>query len=352
MKDEIMKMKLWMIAFAVLSSLFVTACKDKETSLNDERLLVRVMELKKEKIKKIITASGQFTTEDETFLSFKTGGVIKKVFVKEGDEVKKGQLLASLELTEIGAGVSQAKAAYEKALRDFNRVSNLYKDSVVSFAQYQDAKTALDVAAEQLKIADYNLGYSEIRAIVDGYILKKFLNEGQLVGPGTPVLQTNGARNDHWVLKVNVSDDEWSAIKLNDHASIEVDALSDEILQAVVYRKSGGIDPSSGTFSIYIKLISKPLGKIASGLFGKTRITLSQPISAWAVPYESILEGDRNIGYAFVTNDYRTVQKVKVIVADIMEDKVLIDGGLENAKALVTSGSAYLNDGSQIKIVK
>ena len=347
-----MKKTIIPIMISVISSLIITACKPEEATLIDEQIPVRVMELTKINVNKVIPVSGQFTTEDETFLSFKTGGVVKAIYVKEGDAVRKGQILATLELTEIDASVSQAKAGYEKALRDYNRVNNLYKDSVVTQTQLQDSKTALDVATQQWNIAKYNLNYSEIRSLDDGYILKKFVNEGQMVSPGMPVLQTNGAGSGNWILKVSVSDNEWSAIKLNDHASIDVDALSKEKLQAVVYRKSEGVDPFSGTFSVDLKVISKPTGKLASGLFGKAKITLSQPISSWIVPYDAILDGDRNTGYVFITNDNHTVQKVKVNIADIMEDKVLIDFGLENAKALITSGSAYLNEKTQIKIVK
>ncbi|MCK9211733.1 MAG: efflux RND transporter periplasmic adaptor subunit [Candidatus Latescibacterota bacterium] len=348
-----MKKIIILIVVVAVSVVFITAHKTtKETYSMDERIPVRVMELTKENVNKTIIASGQFTTEDETFLSFKTGGIIKAIYVKEGDAVRKGQILATLELTEIDASVSQAKAGYEKALRDYNRVSSLYKDSVATLSRFQDAKTALEVATQQYNIAKYNLNYSSIRSIDNGFILKKFVNEGQMVSPGMPVLQTNGAGNGNWILKVSVSDNEWSAIKLNDHASIEVDALSNEILQAVVYKKSEGVDPSSGTFSIDLKLISKPSGKLASGLFGKTKITLSQSQSSWIIPYESILDGDRNSGYAFITNDNRTVQKVKVNITDIVEDKVMIDSGLENAQALITSGSAYLNETSIIKIVK
>lgn len=341
------------VVVVAVGIVFITAHKNtKESTQTDERIPVRVMELTKENVNKTISTSGQFTTEDETFLSFKTGGIVKAIYVKEGDAVRKGQILAVLELTEIDASVSQAKAAYEKALRDYNRISSLYKDSVATQSQFQDARTALDVATQQYNIAKYNLNYSSIRSIDDGFILKKFVNEGQMVSPGMPVLQTNGAGSSNWILKVSVSDNEWSAIKLNDPATIVVDALSNEKLQAVVYKKSEGIDPFSGTFSIDLKLISKPSGKLASGLFGKANITLSQSQPSWLIPYESILDGDRNSGYVFVTNDSHTVQKVKVNITGIVEEKVIVDSGLDNAQALITTGSAYLNETSIIKIVK
>src|SRR5262245_23208964 len=96
----------------------------------------------------IINASGQFTTDDEAMLSFKTGGVIERIFVKEGDAMRKGQMLTTLNLTEINAQVQQAQLAYEKAKRDYQRTMNLHNDSVATLEQLQNAKTGLDLAAQ------------------------------------------------------------------------------------------------------------------------------------------------------------------------------------------------------------
>jgi multidrug efflux pump subunit AcrA (membrane-fusion protein) len=101
--------------------------------------------------------------------------------VKEGDAIKKGQVLAVLDLTEINAQVTQATLAFEKAERDYKRLSNLYRDSVVTLEQFQNAGTGLDIAREQLTAARFNRTFSEIRASENGYILRKFVNEGQVI---------------------------------------------------------------------------------------------------------------------------------------------------------------------------
>ena len=112
------------------------------------------MELKKSSGTQVIKTSGQLTTNDETILGFKTSGIVSSILVKEGDFVKKGQLLATLDLREINALVSQARHGYEKAQRDFRRVQNLYRDSVVTLEQLQNAETGLAVAKEQLEAAN------------------------------------------------------------------------------------------------------------------------------------------------------------------------------------------------------
>lgn len=298
----------------------------------------------------VVHASGLFTTDDETVLSFKTGGVINRIFVKEGDAVKAGQVLATLNLTEVNAGARQAALAKEKAERDYQRAARLYKDSVATLEQMQNARTALEVASQQLKAVSFNRQYSEIRASVSGFVLQKFANEGQVVGPGTPVLQINGAGKGQWLLKVGVSDRQWAAISKGDKASVLTDALPGKTLQAQVFKKSEGVDPSSGTFIIHLKLNERAEG-LASGLFAKADIRPSvKTVNTWTVPYDALLDGDAGKGYVFTTDDRKTATKTEVKIGEIRKNNVIITGGLENAKFLIVSGSPYLNDGSKIKV--
>ena len=97
--------------------------------------------------------------------------------------------------------------------------------------------------------------------------------------------------------------------------------------------------------------------KIATGMFGNGVITTvsgnnpgKHSPENWSVPYEALLDGDGSTGYVFVTNDNKTATRVKVVIAGMEKDHVLISQGLENAGSLIISGSAYLTDHSPITI--
>jgi RND family efflux transporter MFP subunit len=349
-------MKNIVIVLLPLSVWVMQACSSSEgknnSIVNTEQIPVRVMKLEKKAVLSSVQASGQFTTDDETMLSFKTGGVIEKIMVKEGDAIRKGQLLATLNLTEINAQVSQAQLAYEKAQRDHARVSNLYRDSVATLEQYQNAKTGLDVATQQYEAAKFNRSYSEIRALSHGFVLRKLASEGQVIQSGTAVVQTNGASKGKWLLKTGVSDREWALISVNDKAVVYTDAAAGQSFPAFVSRKSESTDPSTGSFTIELTLTGTLPASIATGMFGKAMITPSQSRQAWKVPYDALLDGDARSGYVFVTDDLRTARKAKVTVADIGHDYVTISSGLDSARALIIAGSAYLRDNSPIRITE
>ena len=342
------------ILCAIFSLLF--ACKSgdqkEKAIIQQDTIPVKIVSLVEEDADAEIITSGYFTTNDETMLSFKNGGVINRIYVKEGDQIAKGQLLASVNPTEIGSQVAQVQLSLQKAQRDYDRANKLFKDSVATLEQLQNAKTALDVAKQQIQSAKFNEGYTAIRATKNGYVLRKLANDGQIVGLGTPVLQINGASDGNWILKVGLSDKQWSVLKVGDRATISSEALSGQMLQAKVSRKAESIDPQSGTFGVELALSDGKVKGLAAGLFGKARIFPSKKQRSFTIPYDALLDGGENEGYVFITNDNRTAKKVKVQLGAIQKEKISVTGGLEDASAVIISGSAYLTDGSKIRVVK
>lgn len=338
-----------------LISAILSSCGHKQTEniipASTDTIPVKISNLTKKEVAIPVYASGQFLTDDETVLSFKTGGIVEDIFVREGDYVKKGQVLATLNLTEIKAQEQQAELSYEKAKRDFERVKNMYNDSVATLEQYQNSKTALDMAGEALSSVKYNLKYSSIIAADDGYILKKFANQGQLVGAGNPIIQFNGAGNNIWKFRAGLSDKEWAKVAVNDKAEIITDAFPQKKIQGLVSRKSKSADTYSGTFFVEIAIVDRE-DFLASGLYGKATIIPKEKLTAWAVPYESVLDADGINGYAYVTNDKKIARKIKISIVHLGKDEIYAEKGLENASWLIVSGNAYLSDGSFIKVSK
>jgi len=312
---------------------------------------VRVAPLSPTSSHTVIKASGQLTTDEETVLAFKTAGIVSRLGVREGDAVRKGQLLATLDLTEINAAVAQARIAAEKAQRDFRRASNLYAASAATLEQWQNAETAAAVAARQLEATEFNRSYSEIHAPADGYVLKKFVNAGQVVSTGDPVLVTNAVNQRGWMLKVGVSDRQWSGLAVGDEAAITIDAFPDKILQGKIVRKLEAADAASGAFAV--ELLVRPAGlKLATGMFGAAEFASKGAEEGWAVPFEAVLDAHDHDGFVFVTTDGTTAHKQSVVIESFNGSHIIVSQGLKQGQQLIVSGSAYLTEGSSIHIVK
>jgi RND family efflux transporter MFP subunit len=334
-----------------------TARTEPIRKIQSDLIPVKTIPLEQTNSTATVNVSGQFTTDDEVLLSFKTGGIIERIFVKEGDAIHKGQLLATLNLTEINASVQQARISYDKAVRDHQRLIQLFNDSVATLEQVQNAKTTMDLASQQLNSAEFNRHYSEIRAEANGFVLRKMANEGQQVSSGNAVFQTNGAGSGKWILRSGVTDKQWAAIKLGDAAEIGMAAGNGQTIAGKVTRKSEAADQANGLFTIDITVAGNHQGKIATGMFGSGVITTGagnshakQKTEGWSVPYDALLDEDGSTGFVFVTSDNKTANKIKVTISGIEKDRVIISEGLESAGSLIISGSAYLTDHSPISI--
>jgi RND family efflux transporter MFP subunit len=336
------------------SILIINACGTDEKAINDSipqgRIPIKVSPIELSENNMDIQGTGQFTTDDETLLSFKTGGIISQILVSEGDKIQKGQLLATLDLTEINTGVAQAELGYEKALRDYQRVQRLLADSVATLEQSENSKTALDIASQNLQAAKFNKDYSQIRAVSNGYVLKKFANPGQQISSGAPVLQTNGMGKGNWKLKVALSDRDWATVQEGDKVEIITPVQPDSPYQASVKRKAKVADVMTGTYQVEIEFSEVAPDYLASGMFGTAIIHSSNSLPTWYVPYEAILDANGGKGYVFVTKDNQSAEKISVILGRIYPDKVQVISGLEGHENLIIAGSAYLSDQSLISI--
>ena len=297
-----------------------------------------------------IRISGLLHTEDELRLSFKIGGMVAGVSVEEGQRVGRGQLLATLNATEIDAQVQMASIQLEKAMRDNKRAENLYRDSVATLEQVQNSRSAVAAARETVKQVGFNRRYASIVSPVDGFVIKRLSNPGEMASPGAPVIVIGSlGGGSRWVLKAGVSDREWSSIKVGDRTGVSFDAWPGRSFPGVVTSRALAADPANGTFPVEVR-VDFGSEKPATGMFGRADIAPSVVRQGYSIPFESLLEADGDKGYVFVTDDRKTVRMVEVTIASLTQQRVQIASGLEGHPYVVTAGSPYLKDGSPIRV--
>jgi len=348
---KILSQLIILMTASILSSCRSSA--DKTSILAEgEKIPVKIAPVRSHENESSITATGLVTTENDAKYSFKIGGVIDRVYLNEGQYFKKGQLLASLKVTEIEAQLSQANLGYEKEKRDYTRTLNLYYDSVATLEQVQNAKTSLDIAQKNIEAISFNKKYAYIYANVDGFVTKKIANEGEVVSGGMPVLAINETSSTNaWDLKLGVTDKEWSVIQRGDKASVTLDAFPDRIFPGEIFRKSQAADQASGSYQVEVKINLSDI-KPAIGMFGKATISVGSKTILPAIPYDAVVEADGNNAFVFVPVGSSGVKRVPIVIESFNNKEVIVKSGLENISAIVVSNSAFLNEKSTITIIK
>jgi RND family efflux transporter MFP subunit len=337
------------IVFVII--ILITACRHTEIKPGSaDRVRVRVTGLITEPVRIPVHTTGTLVASEELKLSFKTGGIVGKIFVREGDRVRKGDLLASLDLLEINANAEQAKIAYDKAVRDLMRAENLLKEGATTLEKKQNAETAMNMAKNSLEIARFNLQHSKIEAPENGIVMKQFVKKNELVSSGYPVFLF-GTSGKYWKVKAGLSDRDMIKINPGDSAEVRFDAWPGVKFAAMVYQVGEMSNPYTGTYEA--ELIVMDAGyRLASGFVASADIYPSVKKSFTMVPVGSIIEADGLRGYIYIVNSEMRARKILVEITLIAGNRAAVKGIPEEITEVVSEGAAYLRDGVEVEIVK
>lgn len=146
--------------------------------------LVNPVKVGNESIKKF---SGIVKEDEEISLSFKTAGQIERIYVKSGDKVKKGQIIARLDVEDYKLGVENAQVQYEQMVREVDRMKQLYEHKNISGNDYDKAVSGLKQLKVQLKNNQNKLSYTILKAPVDGIIEDIYFEPSEMVNAGTSI---------------------------------------------------------------------------------------------------------------------------------------------------------------------
>ena len=333
-----------------IMTLLLIGCKsvpEKEV-VENKALQVKLWKVELREYKLPVRAAGMLSTTTEMKLGFKTGGIIRQVNVKEGALVKRGTVLAALDLSEIEAQVNQARIGLEKAQRDLTRAKNLYQDSVATLEQYQNANSAFELAQSQKRVADFNLEHSIIKAPANGRIQKILVETSEFIAPGYPAILFASTESD-WVVRVALTDKDIVKFSLGDSARVEMDAFPDIRFPAEITELGAIADPVTGTYEVELKILQTKT-QFRSGFISRAFIYPTLSSSAVMVPLEALLGASDRRASVYVYNEGELSTK-RIRTGRIVDDLIMVTEGLEPGELVVTEGAKYIREDSRISPV-
>lgn len=337
--------------FVILLLTFtIISCGKKQETKKEEvktPMAVRTAVVSNQTFHETVSSSGMLTSKSEVKLAFKTGGMIKKSYVNEGQYVKAGQLLAELDLSEIEAQVNQAKIGYEKSKRDYERVEKLFKDEAATKTLLNDAKSGLDIATQTLTAAQFNQKLSKIYAPTSGRILMKLAEQGELIGPFSPMFIL-GTGDQAYVVNVGLTDRDIVKVSLGDAADVTLDAYPNEIFKGKVTQIAQMITPPTGTYAIEVE-IAPNSKKLISGFVAKIDIHIKKASSGLAVPAEALVNAHGRNADVYVISGGKALKK-EITIGEIKGDFVTVNSGLQEGESIITQGSGFVSSGDLVKV--
>ncbi len=340
-------MKQLKILTTILISAFIIGCGNKTENISDDLVIpVEVQQVGKIKIERSLDFAGTVMAWRETNLGAQTSGRIEKIYVKEGDEVKEGDVLVQMDDTQL----TQARIQYEIAKEDFMRMKPLFDESSVSQQQFDKIKAGYETAKATYELILRN---TQLRAPFSGVITAKRMNEGEvfLLAPGASgapaiinIMQINFLK-----VLVNVAESNFPNIRLGQTASIEVDVYPNQSFSGTVSRVDPAINPMTRTFTVEIKIPnSKQI--IRPGMFARVLIKTGV-VDVLVIPRSALIKQiGTSILYTYII-ETNVAKRRDVIVGKEMDEIVEVVSGINIADQLVVKGMGRLKSGSRVQIV-
>jgi RND family efflux transporter MFP subunit len=288
--------------------------------------------------------SGRVVSGSDARLAFLSAGRIERLYAREGQQVSAGQRLARLDTTELAAQEDQARAALDKAERDYERVRRLHGDEVSTEQQLKDARTALRRARAQHRRARWLLDKALLRAPFAGYIAEVHAAEQEIRGAGDPVLRL--VASDPGLLKLRADIPARFLHSVRPGDTLEVRApLAGVETRAVVLRVSGAARERTGTHALEAALPG------AAGLHpGEVaRLTLHGPARrAAALPAGALSAAEAGIARIFTVRGDTVAVLSEVPILGMRGDSVYVSPEEIAGRWIVTGGAGFLRDGERI----
>ena len=293
-----------------------------------------------------IKTQGFIESRENISVSAKSAGVVTQVFVREGQEVAAGQVLAQIDNSLINRSIDEVKSQLSLANTVYDRQQNLWEQKIGTEVQYLQAKNNKESLERRLASLNEQNDMSRIKAPVSGVVDEVDVKEGQNIAPGMPALRI--VNNSDLKLKADVSEAYVSEIKKGDKVIVSVPDLKKDFNTQVTF-VGRNINALSRTFTLEAKLPSS--SELRPNMTAIIKIVHDSYSSAIVVPVNVVQDiNNEKVVYIAEEKNNQTVATKKVVELLGVYDDLAHVNGLQAGDRIITIGYQGLSDGQIIKI--
>jgi RND family efflux transporter MFP subunit len=290
-------------------------------------------------------------------VSFVVSGKVVQAGPREGDYVKKGQALASIDPVDYRLGLAASRAqtetaevAYRRAEDEHRRMKILYDSKSMAPNDYQKYKAAYEAAKQQYLQASASEGISgkrladaTLRAPFDGYISKRSVEPGQMASPGQPAFEI--VKLDPVEINVGVPETDVHLIRTGQKAAITPPALPGESFEGTVRLINVSADPATRTYMTRIT-VPNLKHRLRIGMVAEAAIRGDRVVPMATLPGDAVIRDPQGATQVFVYYpDQKRVYAKRVEIGTVVDKDVQIKSGLTGNELIVVAGQTQLRNG-------
>lgn len=287
-------------------------------------------------------------------LTFQVSGQIETLSVREGGEVKQGDVLAALVQRDFKNKLQTAQTQYDAAKLDFERAERLIVENAIAQTVYDQRLTHLNVTTAQLDTAKKSMEDTILLSPFDGVVAVKHAKELDTVGPSSPVftLQTLGAAEALVKIPASLVTHRKQIVPIETY--VVLDSASQQQIEAQFVSISTLADERSQTFDVRFGFTPPDNLTILPGMTGVVLASLRlsddiRNIGQIAIPLSTILSDDDGRFVWKVNIQTMVVTRQNIQVGAGVGGTLVVDAGLEVGDIIVGAGTSYLNEGMKIR---
>ncbi|MBT8277193.1 MAG: efflux RND transporter periplasmic adaptor subunit [Bacteroidia bacterium] len=325
----------------------------KKLDTTDNAALVTTMTLRDTLFQHFIEIQGNVETNQNVIIYPEYQGVLTRVLVKEGDRVRKGQVLARIDDGGLGSQLSQLKVQEELARTTFERQERLWQQKIGSEIQYLQAKANYEATSNSVKQLESQLGKTSVQAPFSGIIDDVITDQGTVVSPGQALFRIVNL-NDMFI-KAEVPERYIKSIVPGKEVSISLPILGESVASKV--RQTGNyINPNNRAFTVEVD-VPNTTGNIKPNLTARLKINDYTNENAILIPLSVISENAEGEQYVYMAvkgdtgnGNSQAIQRT-ISTGKTQGDYIEVLEGLSPGETIIIEGARSVKDEQEVKII-
>lgn len=296
-----------------------------------------------------IRVSGVIEAIEDATVSAEVSGRVLSI-ANRGQVVQEGEVIARFDDRLIQAQYQTAKTGYELAQDNFERLRSLYEESIISTQDFNNARAQRDQAKAQLDQAEKQLQDSAIEAPFTGRVEERFIQRGELVSPGMPVVRlvnTSKAR-----VITGIPERFSSEISEGSNAEVTIRSLPGEVRTSTISHAGNVIDPDTRTFAAEIELDNRD-NLLKPDMIVNLRVQRTTLEDAIIIPRTAVLRNEVGVSVftAVEEEGHKVARLVNIRTGQSSGALIEVTEGLERDDEVVISGMSNLSEGDRLNIL-
>ncbi len=338
--------------FMVAATLAFAGCKSStgETPQAETIKNVKVETISDGIVQNAMTLNGKIKEKSLTALSFRVGGPLAKLNVKQGDYVRAGQVIAAIDQRDYQLQLATTKAQLEQIEGEYLRYKQLIEQKKIPENTFEKIKSGYLMTKTAFENAQNQLLDTELKAPFSGYIYEKFVENYQTVGAGTPIVSI--IDNSHLEVVVSVSESQLNRVKSDKKSYVNVANAGIHQLPVQLLSVSEKA-MQDGLYEVKFSFENKNELKVAPGMTAEVHIFCQTDANQLSVAQTAIFH-EKTSTYVWVYNPSNSKVEKRSVKIDLdgTQGRVNIASGLNIGEQVVTAGVHYLVEGQKVKPLK